>query len=85
MAEEVTKAKEDQTLQDKLLKLQSLMEEPIIVTLSVSELSEIRLEMAMPRRRWSEEDPDDGVDEDGPCEINSPDFNMLKSEVNYFG
>jgi hypothetical protein len=85
MVEEVIKGKENETLQDKILKIQAEFDEPVIITLSVNEHREIRLEMCLPTRRWNSEDADDGVDSDGPSEISKPDFDMLKNEINYFG
>jgi len=85
MAEEVIEGKEKKSLQDKVLKLQSMFDEPIVITLSVSELKEIKLEMAIPTRRWNSEDPDDNVDGDGPTSLPVRDFPTLQNEVNYFG
>ncbi len=85
MAEEVIEGKENESLQDKVLKLQSMFDEPIVITLSVSELKEIKLEMAMPTRRWnSSDDEPEGGDENGPSEIKR-DFPTLQHEINYFG
>tara|TARA_R100000808_G_C2128785_1_gene138431 strand:- start:21 stop:272 length:252 start_codon:yes stop_codon:yes gene_type:complete len=79
-----TKKKTKTSIENKILTLQKEFGEDIIVSFSCTERNEIRLELCMPKRSWNNEEVE-GHDEDGPCEINPPDFNMLTSEVNYFG
>ena len=54
-----------ETIENKILRLKEEFGEAIVVSFSCGDDDLIKLEMAMPRRSWSESDPDDGVDEDG--------------------
>tara|TARA_R100000808_G_scaffold10900_2_gene28554 strand:+ start:527 stop:784 length:258 start_codon:yes stop_codon:yes gene_type:complete len=85
MVEEVIEGKEDDTLQNKILRLKKDFDgEAIVVSFSCGVDDQIKLEMCMPLRRWNE-DPDDNVDGDGPKSLPPRDFPNLQNEINYFG